>query len=179
MKYYQFCTKNWRENAKNLVFGILGKFLARFLAGFGSGDYGGRRRGKRRDFSCQKWFRECQKQIVGCQKFCFWQIRDIFGRIFGNLRKFLADYRCKNSWKAYKLGICEDIQESAKNLVFGSQKQIFGILGKFLADYRCKIFEKPINRGFVKDFEKCQKFQIWQKGRCFWQITFVRLLESL
>ena len=43
--------------------------------------------------------------------------------------KFLADYSCKNNWRAYKWALVGD-SESAKNTVFGSVAGIFGILRK-------------------------------------------------
>ena len=81
MKYYEFCTKNWRENAKNLVFGRVGKFLARFLAGFGEGimgEGGGERGGipvAKNDLGSAK------NRVVRCQNL-----------VFGRMEIFLAGF---------------------------------------------------------------------------------------
>ena len=78
MKYYKFCTKNWRENAKNLVFGRVGKFLARFLADLGEGILG--------EGGGEGGGISVAKNDLGSAKNRVWNAKNfVFGRIFGRL----------------------------------------------------------------------------------------------
>ena len=80
------------ENAKNLIFGKVGNVFGILEEIFGSGLIIGWRKTTRT-------VSFCQKQEGECQKYSFLAEGQIFLAFWG---RFLADYRCKNCWKAYK-----------------------------------------------------------------------------
>ena len=74
-------------------------------------------------------------------------------------------------WKVPKTG------RECQKFSFWQNGDIFGkVFGRCLMS---EMAEMPRNKGIQGLYGGCQKFSLWQDRECFWQITVVRLPESL